>query len=192
VKATKPIYLQGSAITTSRGRKYALLGRKCPFCNLRESALNSFLSSSASLRTEHVTDALEAIGETRPTWPRRKARQGETLSGRLINISPSAYSYPLPIKHLLHSSMMHAADQEIVYRDLRREHTGDDLLYERGELADGVQDHLPMTEVDALRQTCSAAFMAPEAVVEMAVYTAEAMLHCKGKDVWEMLVENIP
>ena len=42
------------------------------------------------------------------------------MSGRLINISPSAYSYPLIIKHLLHSSMRHAADQEIVYRDQKR------------------------------------------------------------------------
>ena len=42
------------------------------------------------------------------------------MSGRLINSTPSAYSYPLLIKQLLHSSMRHAADQEIVYRDQRR------------------------------------------------------------------------
>jgi pyruvate dehydrogenase (quinone) len=35
-------------------------------------------------------------------------------------------------------------------------------------------------------------FMAPEAVVGMGVYTAKAMLHGKGHDVWEMIVENIP
>jgi pyruvate dehydrogenase (quinone) len=35
-------------------------------------------------------------------------------------------------------------------------------------------------------------FVSPEAVVEMAVYTAKAMLHGKGHDVWEMMVENIP
>jgi pyruvate dehydrogenase (quinone) len=35
-------------------------------------------------------------------------------------------------------------------------------------------------------------FVSPEAVVGMAVYTAKAMLHGKGHDVWEMLVENIP
>jgi pyruvate dehydrogenase (quinone) len=29
-------------------------------------------------------------------------------------------------------------------------------------------------------------------VVGMGVYTAKAMLHGKGQDVWEMLVENIP
>ena len=35
-------------------------------------------------------------------------------------------------------------------------------------------------------------FMAPEAVVGMAVYSGKAMLHGKGRDVWEMLVGNIP
>src|SRR6204780_5263757 len=42
------------------------------------------------------------------------------MSGRFIDITPSAYSYPLLIKQLLHSSMLHAADQEIVYRDQKR------------------------------------------------------------------------
>jgi pyruvate dehydrogenase (quinone) len=35
-------------------------------------------------------------------------------------------------------------------------------------------------------------FLRPEAVVGMAVYTAKAMLHGKGHDVWEMIVENTP
>jgi len=35
-------------------------------------------------------------------------------------------------------------------------------------------------------------FVSPEAVVGMGVYTAKAMLQGKGKDVWELLVENIP
>jgi pyruvate dehydrogenase (quinone) len=35
-------------------------------------------------------------------------------------------------------------------------------------------------------------FMAPEAVVGMAVYSARAVLTGKGRDVWEMVVENIP
>ena len=35
-------------------------------------------------------------------------------------------------------------------------------------------------------------FVSPEAVVGMAVYSAKAMLHGKGHDLWEMLVENIP
>ena len=36
-----------------------------------------------------------------------------------------------------------------------------------------------------------AAFVAREAVVGMAVYSARAMLHGKGHDVWEMVAENI-
>ena len=34
--------------------------------------------------------------------------------------------------------------------------------------------------------------VSPEAVVGMAVYSAREMLHGKGHDVWEMMVENIP
>jgi fatty-acyl-CoA synthase len=39
---------------------------------------------------------------------------------KIIRPVPSAYAYPLLIKHLLHAPMMRAPDQEIVYRDLRR------------------------------------------------------------------------
>jgi pyruvate dehydrogenase (quinone) len=39
---------------------------------------------------------------------------------------------------------------------------------------------------------CREASITPEAVVGMAVYSARAMLHGKGHDVWEMMVENIP
>ncbi len=35
-------------------------------------------------------------------------------------------------------------------------------------------------------------FVSPEAVIGMGVYSAKAMLHGKGHDVWEMIVENIP
>jgi pyruvate dehydrogenase (quinone) len=35
-------------------------------------------------------------------------------------------------------------------------------------------------------------FVSPEAVIGMAVYSARAVLHGKGQDVWEMMVENIP
>jgi acyl-CoA synthetase (AMP-forming)/AMP-acid ligase II len=64
--------------------------------------------------------------------PRRKA-----LLDRPINVAPSAYSYPLLIKHLLHSSMMHAADQEIVYRDQNR-FTYRTLRERIGRLASGL------------------------------------------------------
>ena len=35
-------------------------------------------------------------------------------------------------------------------------------------------------------------FAAPKSVIGMGVYTAKALLHGKGHDVWEMVVENIP
>lgn len=39
---------------------------------------------------------------------------------KIIEPTPSAYSYPLLIKHVLHAPMARSPDQEIVYRDLRR------------------------------------------------------------------------
>jgi len=42
------------------------------------------------------------------------------MPDKLIEISPSAYEYPLLVKHLLHYPLAHSPDEEIVYRDLRR------------------------------------------------------------------------
>ena len=42
------------------------------------------------------------------------------MSDFLIEHTPSAYKYPLLIKHLLHAPMTQSVDQEIVYRDLSR------------------------------------------------------------------------
>jgi fatty-acyl-CoA synthase len=42
------------------------------------------------------------------------------MNGRTIAVTPSAYSYPLLIKQLLHAPPAQTARQEIVYRDLRR------------------------------------------------------------------------
>ena len=42
------------------------------------------------------------------------------MNERKIPVTPSAYSYPLLIKQLLHTPLMQAAQQEIVYRDLKR------------------------------------------------------------------------
>ena len=39
---------------------------------------------------------------------------------KIIPPTPSAYTYPLLIKHLLHTPMVRSPGQEIVYRDLRR------------------------------------------------------------------------
>src|SRR5262245_2474659 len=38
----------------------------------------------------------------------------------LIERTPSAYGYPLLVKHLLHTALATAPDQEIVYRDVKR------------------------------------------------------------------------
>ena len=42
------------------------------------------------------------------------------MSVRPIHVNKSAYQYPLLIKQLWHTPLLHAPDQEIVYRDLRR------------------------------------------------------------------------
>ena len=61
------------------------------------------------------------------------------MSARLIEVTASAYQYPLLIKHLLHSSMLHAADQEIVYRDQKR-FTYRMLRDRIGRLASGLKE----------------------------------------------------
>ena len=37
----------------------------------------------------------------------------------------------------------------------------------------------------------SSPFVAPEAVIGMAVYSARAVLQGKGRDVWQMVTENV-
>ena len=56
---------------------------------------------------------------------------------RIIPPTPSAYPYPLLIKHLLHAPMVRSPDQEIVYRDLRR-HTYRTFRERIGRLASGL------------------------------------------------------
>jgi fatty-acyl-CoA synthase len=56
---------------------------------------------------------------------------------KIIPPTPSAYTYPLLIKHLLHAPMMRASDQEIVYRDLRRR-TYREFRERVGRLASGL------------------------------------------------------
>ena len=56
---------------------------------------------------------------------------------KIIPPTPSAYTYPLLIKHLLHSPMVRVPDQEIVYRDLRR-HTYQQFRERIGRLASGL------------------------------------------------------
>src|SRR5208282_2888031 len=59
------------------------------------------------------------------------------MSNNLIEFSPSAYQYPLLIKHLLHYPLTHSPEQEIVYRDLRR-HTYRTFRERIGRLASGL------------------------------------------------------
>ena len=56
---------------------------------------------------------------------------------KIIAPTPSAYTYPLLIKHLLHASMVRSPDQEIVYRDLRRR-TYREFRERIGRLASGL------------------------------------------------------
>jgi fatty-acyl-CoA synthase len=59
------------------------------------------------------------------------------MPARLIEKTPSAYTYPLLIKHLLHVPLAHSPDQEIVYRDLVR-YSYRDFAERLGRLADGL------------------------------------------------------
>jgi len=59
------------------------------------------------------------------------------MPARLIEKTPSAYGYPLLIKHLLYAPLVHALDQEIVYRDLVR-YTYRDFAQRLGRLANGL------------------------------------------------------
>src|SRR3954469_19920082 len=55
----------------------------------------------------------------------------------LIERTPLAYGYPLLIKHLLHTPLAHAPEQEIVYRDLKR-YDYRTLRRRIGQLANGL------------------------------------------------------
>jgi len=59
------------------------------------------------------------------------------MSSKLITFSPSAYQYPLLIKHLLHWPLTRSPNTEIVYRDLRR-HTYGEFRDRIGRLASGL------------------------------------------------------
>src|SRR5215207_8560978 len=56
----------------------------------------------------------------------------------LIQRTPSAYDYTLLIKHLLHTPLAHAPEQEIVYRDLKR-YDYRTLRHRIGQLASGLE-----------------------------------------------------
>src|SRR3954468_12636812 len=67
------------------------------------------------------------------------ASPNQTAGGPdLIERTPSAYSFPLLIKHLLHTPLAHAPEQEIVYRDLKR-YDYRTLRHRIGQLASGLE-----------------------------------------------------
>lgn len=59
------------------------------------------------------------------------------MPAKLIEKTPSAYAYPLLIKHLLHAPLAHSPNQEIVYRDLVR-YSYREFAGRLGRLADGL------------------------------------------------------
>src|SRR5438046_6561890 len=59
------------------------------------------------------------------------------MSASLIERTPSAYDYPLLIKHLLHTPLATAPEQEIVYRD-RSRYIYRTLRQRIGQLASGL------------------------------------------------------
>src|SRR3989440_306424 len=59
------------------------------------------------------------------------------MTASLIERTPSAYDYPLLIKHLLHTPLATAPEQEIVYRDISR-YTYRTLRQRIGRLASGL------------------------------------------------------
>jgi pyruvate dehydrogenase (quinone) len=74
------------------------------------------------------------------------------------------------------------------------------MVSKAGELEDSVRTWLSqpgpaLLHVKVKRMqlvTPPSPFVSPEAVVGMAVYSAKAMLRGKGRDVWEMILDNIP
>jgi pyruvate dehydrogenase (quinone) len=102
-----------------------------------------------------------------------------------------------------------AAGLEPVFTDLKNPNFGDvakamgvwgHMVSKAGELEDAVRAWLAQpgpavldVKVKPMQLvTPPSPFVSPEAIVGMAVYSAKAMLHGKGHDVWEMIVENIP
>jgi len=102
-----------------------------------------------------------------------------------------------------------AAGLEPVFTELKNPNFGEvakamglwgHMVSKAGELEDAVRTWLAQpgpavldVKVKPMQLvTPPSPFVSPEAVVGMAVYSARAVLHGKGHDVWEMVVENIP
>jgi pyruvate dehydrogenase (quinone) len=96
-----------------------------------------------------------------------------------------------------------------VYTDLKNPNFGEvaravglwgHFVSKAGELEESIETwlaqpgpallHVKVTPMQLV--TPPSPLVSPEAVVGMTVYSAKAMLHGMGHDVWEMIVENIP
>src|SRR5262245_2230024 len=58
--------------------------------------------------------------KTRSSAARLRMGTENAMTGKVVAAAKSVYQYPLLIKHLWHAPLLQAADQEIVYRDLKR------------------------------------------------------------------------
>ena len=64
------------------------------------------------------SDPLEELRT--PKRPEEDNSREAAMVGRLIQVTKSAYQYPLIFKQLWHTPSVQAPDQEVVYRDLKR------------------------------------------------------------------------
>ena len=77
--------------------------------------------------------------KTRSNAARLRKGTESTMTGKVVAAAKSAYQYPLLIKHLWHAPLLQAADQEIVYRDLKRFRYGE-LRKRVGRLASALAE----------------------------------------------------
>jgi len=67
-----------------------------------------------------------------------------------LKATPSAYAYPLLIKQLLHTPILYAPDQQIVYRDLIR-YTYKEFYSRIQQLASALHGSPPWSKAEIVR-----------------------------------------
>jgi fatty-acyl-CoA synthase len=70
--------------------------------------------------TERQSRRSAAIRKADASLQKRTSSREATVVGRLIQVTNSAYQYPLILKQLWHTPRVQTPDQEVVYRDLKR------------------------------------------------------------------------
>src|SRR5712664_2036694 len=128
---------------TGQARNLPILNRLDFLFNQTNDRIRTRLGLAASDRLPGAGGKASQSGQERAKQFRRhgaptsSSPREKSMSDFLIEHTPSAYKYPLLIKHLLHAPMTQSADQEIVYRDLSR-YTYRDLRERIGRLASGL------------------------------------------------------